>query len=259
MINNFFLFLLFIALIGVHGNIKAQDKKQVYKRICADSCIKADHAFNYKQIIAPAALIGVGAIGVSTSWGRSIDKDIRDQVIINDYKKTRIDDYMQYSPMVAVYGLDLFGVKGRHNFRDKTIILATSYLIMGVTTNSIKAIVGRQRPDGSANNSFSSGHAATAFMGAEFLRQEYKHLSPWYGIAGYAVATATGVLRIHNNRHWLSDVIAGAGVGILSTKIAYWVYPSMRRSFFKNCKKSVTLASPYYNGESTGIAFYAVF
>jgi membrane-associated phospholipid phosphatase len=38
------------------------------------------------------------------------------------------------------------------------------------------------------------------------------------------MATATGVLRVMNNRHWLSDVITGAGIGILTTKFSYWLY-----------------------------------
>ena len=39
--------------------------------------------------------------------------------------------------------------------------------------------------------------------------------SPWYAVGGYAVATFTGVMRVLNNRHWISDVLSGAGIGIL--------------------------------------------
>ena len=93
-------------------------------------------------------------------------------------------------------------------------------------------------------------------MGAEFLRQEYKDVSPWYGIAGYVVATGTGFLRIYNNKHWLTDVAAGAGIGILSTKIAYWVHPFVDRKLFgKNKKKQTTaIVCPYYNKEQAGLA-----
>ncbi len=76
--------------------------------------------------------------------------------------------------MAAVYGLNLAGIKGKNNFRDRTMILATSYLIMGLTVESLKSITRVERPDGSSRNSFPSGHTATAFMGAEFLWQEYK-------------------------------------------------------------------------------------
>lgn len=85
-------------------------------------------------------------------------------------------------------------------------------------------------------------------MGAEFLWQEYKHHSIWYGIGGYLVASATGLFRIYNDRHWFGDVIAGAGIGMLSAKFAYWLYPqiSQRR------KNAVCL--PYYNGRQMGIS-----
>jgi membrane-associated phospholipid phosphatase len=55
----------------------------------------------------------------------------------------------------------------------------------------------------------------------------YKDVSIWYGISGYIIASGTGVLRIYNNRHWLTDVAAGAGM-ILCTKTAYWLYPKCK-------------------------------
>ena len=103
---------------------------------------------------------------------------------------------------------------------------------MGVTVNVTKNLTKVERPDGSARNSFPSGHTATAFMGAELLRREYWNVSPWIGIAGYAVAAGTGFFRIYNNRHWLTDVLAGAGVGILSVQAAYWLYPAISKTFF---------------------------
>ena len=80
------------------------------------------------------------------------------------------------------------------------------------------------RPDGSTYNSFPSGHTTTAFIGAEMMNQEFGWRSPWYSVAGYAMASGTAALRIVNNRHWLSDVIAGAGIGMLTTKCSYWLY-----------------------------------
>lgn len=53
------------------------------------------------------------------------------------------------------------------------------------------------------------------------LTKEYRHKSPWAGIGAYAVAATTGLMRMANNKHWLSDVLTGAGIGILSTELGY--------------------------------------
>ena len=97
--------------------------------------------------------------------------------------------------------------------------------MVSTTVKTLKKTTKIERPDGSNNDSFPSGHTAMAFMGAEFLYQEYKDVSIWYGVSGYVIASATGVLRIYNNKHWLTDVATGAGIGILGTKVAYWVQP----------------------------------
>ncbi len=105
---------------------------------------------------------------------------------------------------------------------------------MGISVNSIKSTGNVIRPDGSSNNSFPSGHTAISFVGAEFLWQEYKDVSIWYGISGYLIASGTGFFRMYNNRHWLTDVSMGAGIGILSTKIAYWTLPYVDNKLFKS-------------------------
>ena len=111
---------------------------------------------------------------------------------------------------------------------------------MGGTVNILKKTGNVERPDGSSTNSFPSGHTATAFMGAEFLYQEYKDVSIWYGVGGYAIATTTGALRIYNNKHWLTDVAAGAGIGILCTKAAYWLNPLLNEKKFNRKTSNTT-------------------
>jgi membrane-associated phospholipid phosphatase len=161
---------------------------------------------------------------------------------------TKIDNYLEYSPALAVYALNLAGIHGAHNFRDRTFILGISTLLMTGTVGILKNSTHILRPDGSTYNSFPSGHTATAFMGAQFMWQEYKDVSPWYGVAGYAAAATTGVLRLYNNRHWVSDVVTGAGIGILSTKAAYWLYPKMQRAFIPKSAMNVMIL-PTYNAE----------
>jgi membrane-associated phospholipid phosphatase len=136
--------------------------------------------------------------------------------------KTRIDDYTQFFGPVMTVGLKAAGVEGRSDWPRLITSSALSYAWMAAFVNGIKYTAKEMRPDGSTANSWPSGHTATSFVGATILHKEYGLTrSPWYSIAGYGVATATGVMRILNNRHWISDVLSGAGIGILSTELGY--------------------------------------
>lgn len=215
-----------------------------------------DYKFQYKALIVPTLLITYGLIGIESDAIKGYNAEIKEDVRDIDDKFT-LDDASQYLPFLSVYALNGLGVKGNNNFRDRTFILATSYLLMGSTVAILKNTTHVMRPDGSSDNSFPSGHTATAFMGAEFLYQEYKDVSVWYGVAGYTVAAATGFFRMYNDRHWLTDVAAGAGIGMLSTKVAYWSYPFIRRTFSIDSHKHKTetnaLIMPFYNGKLIGV------
>ena len=121
------------------------------------------------------------------------------------------------------------GLPPAHSLKERLVIGATAYALTAIFVNTTKYTVRHHRPDTSTRNSFPSGHTATVFTGVEILYQEYKHYDPWIGIGGYAVAAGVGLLRIHNNRHWASDVVAGAGIGILSAKLSYLLFPYTSR------------------------------
>ena len=143
--------------------------------------------------------------------------------LLTDFK-TGIDDYTQFFGPAMVVGLKLGGYEGRSDWPRLLASAAMSYGIMAGFVNGIKYTAKEMRPDGSTANSWPSGHTATAFVGASLLHKEYGLTrSPWWSVAGYGVATATGVMRVLNNRHWISDVLSGAGIGILSTELAYGI------------------------------------
>ncbi|MDG1811409.1 MAG: phosphatase PAP2 family protein [Polaribacter sp.] len=242
------IFLILGTLNVFSQNIKTDSLKQ-----------KENIKFKYETLIVPTVLIGYGIVGLESHTLESINTNTRDEIIENIDNKFTIDDFSQYSPFLTVYGLNAIGIKGKNNFKDRTIILGTAYLIMGGTVNIIKRTGNVERPDGSSKNSFPSGHTATAFMGAEFLYQEYKDVSIWYGVAGYVVATGTGMFRMYNNRHWLTDVAAGAGIGILSTKIAYWIHPLIKRTIFKDRESANGIVMPFYNGREYGLGLSMTF
>jgi membrane-associated phospholipid phosphatase len=141
--------------------------------------------------------------------------------LLTDFK-TGIDDYTQFFGPAMVVGLKLGGYEGRSDWPRLLASAGMSYAIMAGFVNGIKYTAKEMRPDGSTANSWPSGHTATAFVGASLLHKEYGLTrSPWWSVAGYGVATATGVMRVLNNRHWISDVMSGAGIGIMSTELGY--------------------------------------
>ncbi len=209
--------------------------------------------FDYKALIIPSALLAYGIVGIESDGLKGLNANIQEEITEDIDDKFTIDDFSQYAPALAVYGLNLFGIEGKNNFKDRSIILGTSYLLMGTWVTVMKKTTRIQRPDKSGFNSFPSGHTATAFASAEFLWQEYKDVSLWYGISGYVVATGTGFFRIYNNKHWLTDVAMGAGIGIISTKIAYWVFPLIDKHIFKSKEnKTTAMVAPFYNGKQLG-------
>ena len=145
----------------------------------------------------------------------------RNTQLVTDFK-TGIDDYTQFFGPAMTVGLKLGGYEGRSDWPRLLASAAASYAIMAGFVNGIKYSAKEMRPDGSTANSWPSGHTATSFVGATLLHKEYGLTrSPWWSVAGYGVATATGVMRVLNNRHWISDVMSGAGIGIMSTELGY--------------------------------------
>ena len=215
--------------------------------------VKSD--FKAGELIMPLTLIGAGTLGFVEPL-KNARFEVRDY--LNEWRgdhRVTADDYLQYVPLGAVYGLSILGADAKHGYVDRTLEFATSYVALGLMVNAIKSTVREPRPDGSARNSFPSGHTATTFMGAELVRIEYGDDSPWYSVGAYTIAAAVGVLRVYNERHWFTDVFAGAGIGILSARIGYWLLPYTRKAMYRltGCDAFVYPAISY-EGASLGVA-----
>ena len=172
----------------------------------------------------PVFVAGMIAKGEKEAFRQNYKNDnTRIRLIKYDFH-SEIDNYTQFSGIALTAGLKLAGVEGRSSWPRLFASSLASYAVMAGFVNGIKYTASELRPDESTRNSWPSGHTATAFVGATILHKEYGLTrSPWYSIAGYSLATATGVMRVLNNRHWISDVLSGAGIGILSTELAYGI------------------------------------
>ena len=256
------LIILILALINTCC-ISAQDTLRNTNRILQDSITEQPknqaYELNYKHLVVPAVFIGFGIVSLESDGLKQLNYSTRYEINEHRPKKISLDNYTQYAPVVMVYGLNAVGIKGRHNFRDRTIIYATSQLISATFVVPLKHITQEERPDGSNSRSFPSGHTATAFSSAQFMFREYKDTHFWLSISGYSFAVFTGVYRTINNKHWIGDVVAGAGFGILSTELAYWLYPKINGLLTGKEKKSTTMVMPFYQNKSFGIGLVKKF
>lgn len=193
-----------------------------------DTISSVDYKFAWRRTILPASLIGVGAVAVAPTFIRNGSRHITNDIIDirGNGRRLTFDNYVQYVPAAGALVLGCVGVKARHTLGERALIIATAYATAGILTKVPKMCVDERRPQFASNNSFPSGHTAKAFMGAELVRIEY---GGWYGVGAYALATGVGFLRMYNGRHWLHDVLAGAGIGILSARVGEWSCGLWRR------------------------------
>jgi membrane-associated phospholipid phosphatase len=187
-----------------------------------------------RPFIIPAAAVLYGAVSLSLQPLKDVNVFIHRNTV--GMHPTRIDDYLQYVPSVAAHALMIAGIRGQHSFSEMLLIDVIAGGTGTAAVFALKRITKEERPDQSDRNSFPSGHTTLAFASAEFLRSEYSKISPWYGIGGYAVAGLTAYFRLYNDAHWFGDVVAGAGIGILTAKATLLILPWVERHIFKKGK-----------------------
>ena len=165
----------------------------------------------------------------------SSSKDAQSTIYRNNFSSfsTKLDDILQYTPTILNVGLAASGLKTKNTRADRLGIFVLGTVIYVATTQGLKYAINETRPNG-AERSFPSGHAATAFFGATLLAKEYGENYPWIAVGGYTIAGTTAVLRMANNQHWASDVLMGAGIGIVSAEIASYLYPKIKSKLFNS-------------------------
>ena len=254
-----------IFITGMISGVYAQEtdtagiKNQVIFRL--NKISDRPDVFNapYSNFIIPAVMVSYGLVARRSKSLQKRDHSINHEISEHLKVTIPIDDYSQYIPAVAVYGMELTGMEAKHNFRDRTVIMATSGIIMGATVLTVKSATRIKRPDGSNNRSFPSGHTAMGFAVAHILFKEYKDTSPWACVTGYAVAAGTGTFRVLNKKHWVSDVVTGAAIGILSAEMGYLLLPVFHNIFGIKNKNNSPAVAPAIGADTYGIGLTYTF
>lgn len=177
-------------------------------------------------LIAPGVLIIYGGLKPLINGIARLDENIRVNVQQSspNFHSNAAADYLMWVPSASIYVMDAFHVKTAHNFREHLILEAGSVVLTGGIGYGMRLISRNIKAYESEGTKFPSGHTANAFRGAEIFHQELKKAHPILSYSGYVIASGVGVLRIYDKVHLLSEVIAGAGLGILSTKLTYWIF-----------------------------------
>ena len=160
--------------------------------------------------------LGYGMTGMDVAAGSNgffdIDFGIRYDLGRNRFYRDEETKRVAYSQPVAGHNWPRFAVN----------TLASVGVGFALKT-ALKKMVKEERPDHSDKESFPSGHATMAFAAARSIDKEFRKESIWIPIAGYAAATAIGVERVASDRHHWYDVVAGAGLGIASAELTWWL------------------------------------
>src|SRR5665647_2283337 len=253
-------FVILILLTFVGGTVSAQYSSATltnsYHFSPSDSAKVSGNSARYDNsphisAIVPISLVATGVIVESLPSHTLFSKERIQQHIqgqLNGFR-TSADNYLQFVPVAAMFGFKLAGMKSRSDLLNQAIISAKSELLMLAIVSSMKHFIHDWRPDGSTDNTMPSGHTAQAFVSATLLDMEYRDTSPWISVGGYLCATATGIFRVTNNRHWASDVLIGAGIGIASVKVVYLTH----RYRWGKMSTAVVVPTIYQNGG--GVAF----
>jgi hypothetical protein len=175
-------------------------------------------AFHLRSTYLPVALIALGAYA-------NKEEDIINNIAIKNERneilphfRTHIDDYMQYAPIIAGYAYATAAYPNKLWTYTKEVLINEAVISISVTAvkhwSKVPSIVN------GSYNAFPSGHTTQAFSAATLFNDNFAKGNVWLQTASYASASTVGVLRVLNERHWTSDVIAGAGFGILSAKLS---------------------------------------
>ena len=212
MVKQLFILLLFCCNFFIFGQ---QRDSLIY--------FTSKESFAFKKILIPTTFL-VGGLVTQFGGEGSISNQVAKQRNEHYFGfRNKIDDYAQFSPFIAVYVFDIAGMNAKTDWQNRTAILVKGQILNLGIVYLLKIAVNNTRPDGT-DYSFPSGHTANVFAGATMLSMEYGEEYKWVPYAAYSVAGGVGVMRMLNNKHYISDVLFGAGLGILSMKIAYWTH-----------------------------------
>ncbi len=206
------------------------------------------------RVAVPVVLVAAGYVSRNENFLDEMKEEVREETRENfPHFHSSLDDYSRRVPVAAAYGLFAVGVKGERGIVPFTACYGLSHALSSGLVSNLKRISHTRRPDIATDfSSFPSAHTADAFLTATLLHEQFGRGRPWLSVAGYTVATATGAMRMLNDRHWLTDVVAGASIGFLSAETVWRLYPVLARRLPGHLGQKLLLLPTYAPGGAIG-------
>lgn len=182
------------------------DGRRTLRRLPANLGRGAVGVFHQDNLVP--FVFGGAAVGLASTW----DEDLRDKTSEgwSEDLETAGGGVWSSAFVATMFTVGRFS-KGTR-FRAMTYDMLDATIVNYGYTSLLKVAVGRERPNGEDNHSFPSGHSSNAFALAAVAERHYG----WkVGVPSYLVAGVVGASRIQQNKHYLSDVVAGATLGYI--------------------------------------------
>lgn len=256
-------FRLFLLLLSIWSGLRSQ--AQVPASLAADSSGQVAQPMSRGRAVLlrvgiPSVLVGVGVLAHSPLynemlWRAKEEMQHETQEVFGGFDAHGIDDYTRHVPLAIAYGMMASGHRGERTAVSFTLIYLMAHELDAAVVSNLKRITAEPRPyDANDLSSFPSSHTSQAFLTATLLHEQYGRQYPWLSVGGYAVATATGAMRLLGNKHWATDVLAGAGIGFLSAETVWHLYPVLTRLVPGHTARKLLLVPTYAPGGGAGVA-----
>lgn len=212
------------------------------------------------RIAVPSVLVGIGVLAHSPKYNETLCRAKQDmqhetQEVFRGFDAHGLDDYTRHVPLAMAYAMMATGHKGERTAVSFTLIYLLAHELDAGVVSNLKSLTAEPRPYNPNDfSSFPSSHTSQAFLTATLLHEQYGRQYPWLSVSGYAVAAATGAMRVLGNKHWATDVLAGAGIGFLSAETVWHLYPALTKMLPSRVAQKLLLVPTYQAGGGAGFA-----